>query len=182
MVEIEIKDIGHNSLTDKEILHLSDRNWNENKDNLLFTWKERANKYIVMNDKSAIYYQSKQSFLNTQIIILMGIATAGNCSAETLTQLDMSKKWINLTIGLINTLCVVLEGVLNYNQYASKKELHKKAKTNWVNYITKLEVTEALLYEEREDSKLFLINCRNQYTDLVSNNPIIPENILYGKI
>ena len=101
-------------LTDKEILHLNEYDWSHSKDSLIKLWKEKAIKFEKMHKESYNYYSNKESFLRTNIIILMGIATAGNSLAETFVQLDMSKKWINLGIGIINTTCVnVKEQIIN---------------------------------------------------------------------
>ena len=169
--------IKQNVLTDKEILHLNEYDWSHSKDSLIKLWKEKAIKFEKMHKESYNYYSNKESFLRTNIIILMGIATAGNSLAETFVQLDMSKKWINLGIGIINTTCVILESIVNYNQNATKKELHKKARLSWTKYITRLQLTEALLYEEREDAKLYLINCRSQFLDLLEESPKIPDYV-----
>lgn len=164
-------------LTDKEILHLNEYDWSHRKDSLVKLWKKKAMDFEKMHKNSYDYYSNKESLHRTNIIILMGIATAGNSLAETFVQLDMSKKWINLGIGIINTTCVILESIVNYNQNASKKELHKKARLSWTKYITRLQLTEALLYEEIEDGKLYLINCRTQYLDLLEESPQIPNHI-----
>ena len=169
--------IKQNVLTDKEILHLNEYDWSHSKDSLIKLWKEKAIKFEKMHKESYNYYSNKESFLRTNIIILMGIATAGNSLAETFVQLDMSKKWINLGIGIINTTCVILESIVNYNQNATKKELHKKARLSWTKYITRLQLTEALLYEEREDAKLYLINCGSQFLDLLEESPQIPDYV-----
>ena len=169
--------IKQNVLTDKEILHLNEYDWSHSKDSLIKLWKEKAIKFEKMHKESYNYYSNKESFLRTNIIILMGIATARNSLAETFVQLDMSKKWINLGIGIINTTCVILESIVNYNQNATKKELHKKARLSWTKYITRLQLTEALLYEEREDAKLYLINCRSQFLDLLEESPQIPDYV-----
>jgi len=166
-----------NVLTDKEILHLNEYDWSHSKDSLIKLWKEKAMNFEKMHKNSYDYYSNKESLHRTNIIILMGIATAGNSLAETFVQLDMSKKWINLGIGIINTTCVILESIVNYNQNATKKELHKKARLSWTKYITRLQLTEALLYEEIEDGKLYLINCRSQYLDLLEESPQIPDYI-----
>ena len=166
-----------NVLTDKEILHLNEYDWSHSKDSLINLWKEKAMNSEKMHKNSYDYYSNKESLHRTNIIILMGIATAGNSLAETFVQLDMSKKWINLGIGIINTTCVILESIVNYNQNATKKELHKKARLSWTKYITRLQLTEALLYEEIEDGKLYLINCRSQYLDLLEESPQIPDYI-----
>ena len=165
----------------KEILHIETRDWNSNKDFLIETWKERSEEFASNHQQAAALYKTRQSFLETNVIILMGFATLGNYSAETLTQKNVSFKWINMVIGFLNTTCVILEGIINYNQYASKRELHRKAYMNWSSFATKLEVTEALLYDEREDSKLFLIDCRTQYNELVINSPPLPFQMVINK-
>ena len=57
----------------KEILHIETRDWNSNKDFLIETWKERSEEFAENHRRAAALYKTRQSFLETNVIITIGL-------------------------------------------------------------------------------------------------------------
>jgi len=167
--------IGNINLNNNEVGVINNE-WNEEQENILKGWSDKASCYKVMHDRSHKRYWCLNAWFSIPIIIFSTITGTGNFAQETFE--PETKKTIVLLIGSINLLSAILLSIKGFLNVAEKGEAHRLSSVDWGKFGRKIRVELSKQRKDRHKCLMFMNTVQEDYNRLVEGQLSISADII----
>ena len=151
------------------------RGWTNDQEDLLAGWAHKSAGLRWMHDRTSKQYGHRNNLIQVPSIMLStlcgaaGFGTAGMSADSPLAP---------LTIGTLNLVCACLTAVGSYMKYQAAAEKHGLSANRHGAFYRDVTVELSLPRCDRQNSKMFLQQCRLNFGTIVDESPTIPNGII----
>lgn len=159
---------------------LDDRNenvWNEECENLLAEWSEKASCYRWLHGRSEKKYRKWYYCFSIPVIILSTLTGAANVGMDSFVP-DEGKSMASAIVGGVNIFAGIISTLQNFLKVAELMEGHRIAGVSWGKLQRNIAIELALDPSRRVLQCDFLKLARAEYDRLIEAGPLINDSII----
>ena len=147
--------------------------WNNNEEDILQIWAEKASGWAWLHDKSQRYYL-KQSNIFTYPSIILNTISGG------IGFIGKSNTFAYLTyiIAIMNIISAILMSFQKFLRSTENADQHSRYFSVFSSYSRRIALELTLNPEDRKDCVDFCKQCKDDYDKAVAESPQIPDNII----
>lgn len=154
----------------------NDNEWNNEQENILKAWSDKASCYKIMHDRSHKRFWCLNAWFSIPIIIFSTITGTGNFAQDTFD--ESTRPTIILLLGTINLLSAILLSIKGFLNVAEKGEAHRLSSVDWGKFGRKIRVELSKQRKDRQKCKMFMNTMQEDYNRLVEGQLSISADII----
>ena len=172
MENIELPDIGDNSLTSSQL----NVEWTEEHEKIIIEWADKAMCFRWLHSKCHSRYSKANAWFTIPVIIMSTITGAANFAQERLS--DELKQYSPLVIGSINIFAGILTTIQQFLKIGELNEAHRIASISWDKFFRNAKVELAKSPNERVPVIQMLKHSKEEYDRLMETSPDISNKVI----
>ena len=149
--------------------------WNNEHEDILRKWADKAVCYKVMHDRSYKKFWCMNAWFNIPVIIIATITGTGNFASSSFGSNALMYTFI---IGGFNIFSGILATIATYIGAAQKCEGHRFATIHWDKFARRIQFELMKKRVDRIRVKIFMKQMIEEYDRLNEMSPILPNDII----
>lgn len=162
---------------DKKLGERNENVWNQECENLLAEWSEKASCYRWLHGRSEKNYRKWYYCFSIPVIILSTLTGAANVGMDSFVP-DEGKSMASAIVGGVNIFAGIISTLQNFLKVAELMEGHRIAGVSWGKLQRNIAIELALDPSRRVLQCDFLKLARAEYDRLIEAGPLIDDSII----
>lgn len=150
--------------------------WNNENEELLKQWGERASVLRVLHGRTAVRYSHRSTMLSIPTIVLSTMVGSLQLRLDGVCQVEES--YIEVVLACINLLVATLAALNTLLRYQEKSESHKSSASSFGNFYRQVSCELSFPRKERETPSDLMKSMKRHYDALLECSPEIPQDII----
>jgi hypothetical protein len=151
--------------------------WNDASEKLVAEWADIAACYVWIFDKGYRRFNKLNYKFSIPIIVLSTVTGTLSMSLNTILPADYVTTG-QVAIGGVNIFTGIITTLQNFFKYAQQSETHLHSSIEWAKFERNIKIELSIERYNRKPAPEFIKLARHDYEKLLSNNPIIPLEII----
>ena len=151
--------------------------WNEECEELLAEWSEKASCYRWLHGRSEKKYKKQYYMFSIPVIILSTLTGAANVGMDSFVPTE-KKAIAGAVVGGVNIFAGILSTLQNFLKVAELMESHRSSGVAWSKLGRNIAIELALDHKRRGIQNDFLKIARAEFDRLIESSPMIDDDII----
>jgi hypothetical protein len=151
--------------------------WNEECEELLAEWSEKASCYRWLHGRSEKKYKKQYYMFSIPVIILSTLTGAANVGMDSFVPPE-KKALAGAVVGGVNIFAGILSTLQNFLKVAELMESHRASGVAWSKLGRNIAIELALDHKRRGIQNDFLKIARAEFDRLIESSPMIDDDII----
>ena len=156
----------------EEIVHV----WKEQDEKILIDWADKATCYRWLHNKAHSKYSCRNMWFTIPVIIISTLTGTANFASQHIP-IDY-QKYYSMGIGGFNIFAGIVTTISQFLKLSELNEAHRVSSISWAKFNRNIKVELAKSPDDRDDPKLMLKRCNEEYDRLIETSPNIPTSTL----
>lgn len=153
---------------------IPEQKWNEELENLMKAWGEKAAGNKELHLMSARKWQMFSNRMYTPLLLLNTIGGVGSIGSTGST----NNHYIMICIGIMNIASAVLTGLVKYHRVEEKIQEHLFTSKAFGSFYRTISLELALSKDTRKDADVFNLWAKNEYDKMLKEAPMVSQYII----
>jgi hypothetical protein len=164
------------SNNDANKLIKTDIPWNQEHENILVEWADKAMCYRWLHSKSHLSYANANALFTIPVIIMSTVTGTANFAINRIP--DDYQSIATVSIGCVNIIAAILSTIQQFLKITELSEAHRVSSISWDKFYRNIKVELAKEPVERISAGNMLKICKEEFDRLMETSPMIKEKII----
>lgn len=150
--------------------------WNQEHENILVEWADKAMCYRWLHSKSHLSYSNANALFTIPVIIMSTVTGTANFAINRIP--EDYQGIATITIGCVNIIAAILSTIQQFLKITELSEAHRVSSISWDKFYRNIKVELAKEPIERISASNMLKICKEEFDRLMETSPMIKEKII----
>lgn len=157
-----------------KLAEIPEQKWDEDLENLMKAWGEKAAGNKELHVMSARKWQIFSNRMYTPLLLLTTIGGVGSIGSTGST----NNNYIMISIGVMNIVSAILTGLVKYHRVEEKIQEHLFTSKAFGSFYRTVSLELALSRDARKDADVFNLWAKNEYDKMLKEAPMVSQYII----